>query len=131
MKTIIFLLLLLLQANAVILTYPDGKKEFFIEQDNKSRALNDRAYYKNGVVSKRTLFKDTRKIYVSFKELADIEKFKNKYNLIMLKETNEMFHTYLFEIKSMADVVELCSTINQQEEVRYAKPNWKSPRFTH
>ena len=131
MKTILFLLLILLQANAVILTYPDGKKEFFIQQDDKSRALTDRSYYKNGVVSRRTLFQDTRKIYVSFKALADIEQFKMKYNLIMLKETNEMFHTYLFEIKGKVDVVELCSIINQKEQVRYAKPNWKSPRFTH
>ena len=131
MKTILFLLIFLLQAKAVILTYPDGKKEFFVQEDSKSRGLENRAYYKNGRVSKKTLFKDTRKIYVSFKELMDIEKFKIKYNLTMLKETNEMFHTYLFEIKGMADVVELCSSINQQEDVRYAKPNWKSPRFTH
>ena len=95
MKTILFLLIFLLQAKAVILTYPDGKKEFFVQEDSKSRGLENRAYYKNGRVSKKTLFKDTRKIYVSFKELADIEKFKNRYNLIMLKETNEMFHTYI------------------------------------
>ncbi len=137
MKTIIFLLILMIQAEAVVLTYPNGNKEFFIHKDEMnsiyeggiSRALTNRAYYKNGVVSKKTLLKDTRKIHVSFKNSTDIEIFKKRYNLRLIKKTNEMFATYLFEIKNnYIDVVELCSNINRGKDIKYAKPNWEFPR---
>jgi hypothetical protein len=128
----------MIQAEAVILTYPNGNREFFIHKNEInsiyeggiSKALSDRAYYKNGVVSKKTLFKDSREIYVSFKNSIDLEMFKNKYNLSLLKEINEIPSTYLFKIQDRyVDVVELCSAINQGKDIKYAKPNWKLPKF--
>jgi hypothetical protein len=128
----------MIQAEAVILTYPNGNREFFIHKNEInsiyeggiSKALSDRAYYKNGVVSKKTLFKDSREIYVSFKNSIDLEMFKNKYNLSLLKEINEIPSTYLFKIQDRyVDVVELCSAINQRKDIKYAKPNWKLPKF--
>ena len=138
MKTILFLLMLMIQAEAVILTYPNGEKEFFIHKDEMNniyaggiiRSLRDRVYYKNGVVSKKTLLKDTREIYVSFKSPTDLVRFQYRYNLGLIKKTNEMLNTYLFKIKnSYVDVVELCSKINREKEIKYAKPNWKLPKF--
>ena len=130
MKKLLLILIMILQAKAVILVYPDGKKEYFVPKDKQSRAMVDKVYYKNGAVSKKSMYKDTRKIYISFKDSADINRFEDKYNLNLIKETNEMFHTYLFDIKSSVDVVELCSKINKENDIRYAKPNWKAPRFT-
>ena len=128
MKIILFILIFIIQAEAVILIYPNGKKEYFIPKVEKSKSLSNKVYYKNGLVSKKTQYEDTREIYISFGEKKNLAKFLNKYNLKLLKTTNEKFYTSLFEIKDNSDVISLCSKINKNEKVRYAKPNWKAPK---
>jgi len=132
MKIIIFMLILFIQIQAQSLTYPNGKTEQFVLQIDKSRLLNsnpNRVYYKNGIISDKTRYEDTRKIYVSFKDENNLEQFARKYDLKILKITNRKFHTVLFEMQNKNDVIALCTLINKNKNVRYAKPHWKAPRY--
>ncbi len=130
MKTVLILLSILITVEAKDLIYPNGKHETFILDSKKSRSIDNqnRIYYKHGVVSNKTAHKDTRKLYVSFGKTVDIKQFAKKYRLKFLKITNKKFYTALFLVKDKRDIIELCSQININEKIRYAKPHWKAPR---
>ncbi len=133
MKVIIFIILVALQMQAQFLTYPNGKVEKFVLQSDKSRTIlsnQNRIYYKNGIKSKRMRYEDTRKLYVSFGKERDLVLFSQKYNLKVVKITNQKFYTVLFALRDNSDIIVLCSKINVNEKVRYAKPHWKAPRYT-
>ncbi len=129
MKIIIFILIWISQIEAESLSYPNGQVEHFTQHIDKSRAIKNRVYYKNGIISVKTRYQDTRKIYVSFGKSRDLTKFYQRYQLKFLKITNQKFYTVLFEIQDNNDVIKICSKINADENVRYAKPHWKSPRI--
>ena len=129
MKIIIFILLLVINITAESLIYPNGRVEHFTMKQDKSRAIQNKVYYKNGIISVKTRYQDTRKIYVSFGSPRDLTEFSQRYKLKLLKITNQNFYTVLFEVKNSSDIITLCSTINTNENVRYAKPNWKTPRL--
>ena len=130
MKIVLILLFILIAVEAKELIYPNGKHESFILESKKSRSIDNshRIYYKHGVVSDKTAHEDTRKLYVSFGKVVDIEQFAKKYRLKFLKITNKKFYTVLFFLKDERDIIELCSQINIHEKIRYAKPHWKAPR---
>ena len=94
------------------LVYPNGKHERFLV-DKKSRSIDgqNRVYYKNGVISPKMAYQDSRKLYVSFGKSVDIEKFAKKYRLKFLKITNKKFYTALFSIEDSRDIIDLCSLI--------------------
>lgn len=127
MKIVLFLLIYIFSIYAQDLIYPDGSVEQFTSSEDKSRSIN-KVYYKNGIVSPKTSYIDTRKIYVSFGEKRDIKAFSKRYQLQFLKVTNKKFYTVLFALENNADLLLTCSMINQNEDVRYAKPHWRSPR---
>jgi hypothetical protein len=129
MKIIIFILIWIGQIEAESLIYPNGKVEHFTQHIDKSRALKNNIYYKNGIISNKTRYYDTRKIYVSFGGSRDLTEFCQKYNLKFLKITNKKFYTALFELQNNIDIITLCSKINVNENIRYAKPHWKTPRI--
>jgi hypothetical protein len=129
MKIIIFISFIILTLNSQILVYPNGKTEIFDHQLDKSRTMKNRIYYKNSIKSRKTQYQDTRKIYVSFGKKVNIDNFTKKYHLQVLKLTNDKFYTYIFKILDNSDVISLCSKININENIRYAKPNWKAPKY--
>ncbi len=130
MKIFILITMLILQIEAQSLIYPNGGEEKFVLKIDKNRAFNkkEKIYYKNGLISPKTEYKDTRKLYISFGKVVDIDYFSQKYGLKFLKITNKKFYTALFKLKDSRDIIEVCSQINKNENIRYAKPNWKAPR---
>ncbi len=128
MKIALILTMILTFMSAKDLIYPNGRYEAFILKKDKSRGVNSNIYYKNGLISPKTEYKDTRKLYVSFGKEVNIDLFCKKYFLKFIKITNQKFYTALFVVEDSRDIVDLCSNINQHEEIRYAKPNWIAPR---
>jgi len=129
MRIAIFILFTILNIKAESLIYPNGKVELFKPKVEKSRSIKNKIYYKNGIQSRKTQYQDTRKIYVSFGKEVDIDNFAKKYHLKILHITNKIFYTVLFEVLDDKDIIVLCSEINLNEDVRYAKPNWKAPKY--
>lgn len=127
MKTVILSIVLIANLQAASLTYPNGKVEYFTAE--KSRSLHNRIYYRNGLINKKTTYQDSREIYVSFKTLKNLKQFSQKYQLKPIKITNQKFNTVLFKLHNSTDVLKLCSEINKNQNVRYAKPNWRAPRI--
>ena len=125
MKNMILITLLTLQIlGAAELIYPDGKKEQYIAAKADRSTDSTAGRY----LHKKRIYQDTGTIYVSFGEHSFDRIFLQKYHLKFLKETNPTFHTVLFRVLDKRDIVALCSEINLQEAVRYARPNWKSLR---
>ncbi len=120
-------LILALSVNlfAVDLVYPNGKIENFIPlKSDRSFVENVRTYLKND-----QKYEDTRVIYISFGKNEDLKEIAKKYNLEFIKFTNQNLNTALFQLNDQVDIVKLCSQINQNENIRYAKPNWKRVRL--
>jgi hypothetical protein len=123
-KIVILLGVLSYCLDASQLIFPDGKIEKFeLLKESRMTQSNSQSFLRHGQI-----YKDTREIYVSFGKEADLEKFSEKYNLTFIKITNSYYFTAVFDINSDQNVLTLCNTINQNENVRYAKPNWKRER---
>lgn len=131
MKKICFMMLAgFLTVHAAQLIYPNGQTEYFTKAVTKQRALHEqRYYYKNGIKDRKHRYLDTRRIFVSFGGKRELKKFMQRYSLSFIKVVNPYFYTVLFHVDSDADVITLCSEINLNEKVRYARPNWRAPRI--
>ncbi len=118
-------LLSVLNLFGVDLLYPNGKIETFsLLKKSKSTKKTQTIYIKNN-----RKYIDTRTIYISFGKKTDIENFVKKYDLIFIKFTNSSLYTAMFAVKYNKEILKLCSLINQNEDIRYAKPNWKRKRL--
>jgi len=123
-KTIVTLILMT-NLFAVDLIYPNGKTQSFIPlKSGRSVADKSKTYLKNG-----QRYEENSIIYISFGKNENIKYIAKKYNLEFIKYTNKSLNTALFRLKENVDIVELCSRINQNENIRYAKPNWKRVRL--
>jgi len=95
-----------------------------------SETVIPQVYYRNGIQSESTRYITTGHITVSFgkdKKIA-YKQFAAENKLKFIREINHLYHTALFKVLVETGLIQQVNLLNQLPTVRYAKPDWISPR---
>jgi hypothetical protein len=108
-----------------------SKQKALSKSESSRSAYNQYpVYYRNGIKAASHRFISTGTILVSFGKQSQLsyQVFALENNLEFLKQVNRLYRTGLFKLSPGADLIEVCNKINQNSNIRYASPNWISPR---
>ena len=111
-----------------------SKQKALSESESNPSAHNQYpVYYRNGIKTASNRFISTGTILVSFGKHSQLsyQTFALENNLEFLKQVNRLYRTGLFKLPPGADLIEICNRLNQNPNIRYASPNWISPRKLH
>jgi len=114
------------------------RSERFMTQDVqlKKRTLQSNAssspcYYKSGIVSDKTCYRQTGNILVTFGKGSseDFKAYAKRHNLQFLRLLNPLYQTVLFSAKAhKEELIELVNTLNEKGSAARARVEWVSPR---
>ena len=88
-------------------------------------------YYRNGIVSKQTCYRQTGNIFVTFgkKSKVDFAHFAKQHRLTFIRLVNPLYQTALFHVDAdQGELIEFVNTLNKEEGNIRARVEWISPR---
>jgi len=88
-------------------------------------------YYKSGIVSDKTCYRQTGNILVTFGKgsHADFKAYAKRHNLQFLRLLNPLYQTVLFSARAhKEELIELVNSLNEKESASRARVEWVSPR---
>jgi len=116
------------------------KSEHFLKQDTTvgTRALKHTAgkppcYYKSGIVSEKTCYRQTGNIFVTFGKgsKVDFEAYAKEHHLIFLRLINPLYQTALFRTEAYTgELIKLVNSLNKEDHSIRVRVEWISPRKT-
>lgn len=111
----------MLNANEIFY-YNNNKKIFLYPIKNTNGNISNLYKTQNDII-----LEINNKIIVKFISFDNINKYIEKYNLILIKKFNK--HLYLFSIKDIEKIFDISNKLNNEIDIEYSQPDFIKRRY--